>query len=113
VIVLAENMLYLSRTNSTVVTKVVAAMQPDKRGGTEQVGPVLISEIREWRCSGKDHHRVGMECLVRWNGQRYRMLHEDGTPEGSFKEGVRKAFCVCGARWEYHSGGRIPTEPFE
>lgn len=69
--------------------------------------PVLLGVIREWRCSGPGHHRVGLECLVRWNGLKYRMLHEDGTPDQALKMSVSTAFCQCGARWDYHNGGRI------
>jgi hypothetical protein len=113
-------MLYLARTNSSLPGKKVdIIMQPENQGGTQvrefnvpevQAGPVLISEIREWRCSGKEHHRVGVECLVRWRGQKYRMLREDGTPDGAFRVGVSTAFCTCGARWDYHSGGRIGSK---
>ena len=70
-------------------------------------GPVFLSVIREIRCSGAAHHRIGDECLVTLSGRKYRMLHEDGTPEGEYKAGVTWALCRCGARWGYHSGGQI------
>jgi hypothetical protein len=72
-------------------------------------GPVFLSVVRVIHCTGAAHHRVGDECLVLLNHKKYRMFHEDGTPERAFKAGVTMAFCQCGARWDYHSGGRAST----